>query len=63
MKELNFSRLCIKKAEELGEEEKRLVNSLLNSSHTQLEELDLGGNAKWFSHDEARENLIDFIKS
>ena len=63
MTKLDLSILCIKEAEELGEEEKRLVDALLNSSLTQLEALFLQGNTAWFRHDEAREYLIEFIKS
>ena len=62
MTSLNLSALCIKDAEELGDEEKRLVNALLYSSLTQLMLLYLGGNAMWFRSDEAREYLIEFIK-
>jgi len=40
----------------------RLVNALLNSSLTQLKELWLFGNFAWFSDDDARDCLIDFIK-
>ena len=63
MTTLNLERLSIEEAEELGEEEKRLVDALLNSSLTQFKNLSLWGNAAWFGHDEAREYLIDFIKS
>ena len=46
--------LCIKEAEELAVEDKRLFDALLNSSLSQLQELILADNPLWFKDDEAR---------
>ena len=62
MEELNLSTLSLLEAEP-SEEEKGLINALLNSSITKLQKLYLNNNAEWFGHDEAFEYLLDFIRS
>ena len=47
---------------ELVEEDKRLINSLLNSSQTQLNMLSLKDNNIWWGDEEASAHLCSFIK-
>ena len=46
---------------ELVEEDKRLINSLLNSGQTQLNMLSLKDNNKWWGDEEASAHLCSFI--
>ena len=46
---------------ELVEEDKRLINSLLNSSQTQLNMLSLKDNNIWWGDEEASTHLCSFI--
>ena len=59
---LFLSKLCLKDTEEIEEEEKRLINSLVNSGIDKLEYLYLNGNPEWLQNEEAAGYLFDFIK-
>ena len=59
---LTLEELSCTTTDELVEEEKHLINAVVNSGITQLVRLNLNKNVKWFAHIEAQSYLIDFIK-
>lgn len=63
MEDLYLTGLSIKDEHELTEEEKRLVNALLYSNITKLNELDLSTNPEWFRNEEAASYLVEFFTS
>ena len=62
MKELYLNKLSSKSVAEPTEEDKQLINALLNSTVTHLAELYLDKNVLWFGHSEMRSYLFDFIQ-
>ena len=62
MEKLSLSGLSNYSAKELPQEEKLLVNAVVQSGLTQLTSLDLGGNPCWFIDSEASSHLFEFIQ-
>jgi len=61
MKQLNFEGLSSKTAEEPTDQDKRLINALIQSGMNQLTEISLPKFAYWFSHAESEQYLLEFI--
>ena len=62
MWELSLRSLCLKEDDELAEEEKRLVNAMLNSPISHLKELYLEDNPRLFANTEAAGYIVEFIQ-
>ena len=65
LQELALQALCVRgEHSDPYDEEKHLINALLNNRPTKLTSLGLGGNPDWFTTDsEAAGYLLDFLKS
>ena len=62
MKRLELTGLSRSSVDEPSEEDKHLINALLNSGFTQLTTFRLNGNASWFGNSEIRTHLFSFIQ-
>ena len=62
MEKLTLSGLSNNSAEQLSQEEKQLINAVVQSGLFELTYLNLGGNPCWFIDDEASSHLFEFVQ-
>ena len=61
LQELTLSELSSASIEEPTEEDKRLINAVLQSGITELTTLSFSKNASWFCHSDMKQYLLEFI--